>query len=532
MKQTTPKALAVPVLLAALTVVGSVIRLRMEGQDLFADELATYWIVSTRGLEGVVRTVSTTAEITPPLGFMLSWFGSRVELTPEWVRLPALISGVLTIPLVYALGQRVASRAAGLFAASFTAFSPFMVYYSAEARGYGVMMLLVLLSTLSLLLAIEGGRRRWWFAYGLFIALAAYTHYTSVFVLAAQFGWAWLAHPASRKYLLIATGVAACVYLPWLPSLKGDLDSPTTLILAGLSPFTLHAVGLSLIHWLVGFPYSNVLGIGELPGPVGIVLLVAGLVSAIVALWLARASLRERLAGLGSRLWLIALLAVATPIGTALASAVSTDMLSTRNLAASWPFLAVLLAALIAAGEARVRIAAATLIAAGLAVGSIAMTMPENQRPDFSGAAAYVQNGPRGVVVDAASFTPGPLANFDVAGSDPGGPVFRLNIPEQKRVPFNFSDTIPDPADISARAVEAAGDGPITLVVLAGEGLRGAGFDVRDPSDRFTSELPDGWRETERVRFPGFFPLDAITFERAPAADPGPAKAAGSGGSG
>ena len=72
--------MAVP--LAVLVVVGGLLRWVVAGQDLFADELATYWVVSTRGLSGVVETVSTTAEISPPFGFVLSWFTTRIGLEP------------------------------------------------------------------------------------------------------------------------------------------------------------------------------------------------------------------------------------------------------------------------------------------------------------------------------------------------------------------------------------------------------------------------------------------------------------------
>ena len=183
----------------ALAIVGGIVRLIVAGQDLFADELATYWVVSTNGLSGVIETVSTTAEITPPLGFVLSWLTTRIDLSPELLRLPALIAGIGSIPLVYAVGVRTVGRGAGLLAATLTTLSPFMIFYSAEARGYGVLIAFVLLSTLALLLAIDDGRRRWWVAYAALVCLAAYTHYTSIFVLAAQFGWALWAHPRARR---------------------------------------------------------------------------------------------------------------------------------------------------------------------------------------------------------------------------------------------------------------------------------------------------------------------------------------------
>ena len=84
--------------------------------------------------------------------------------TPELLRAPALLAGTATIPLVYVLGLRTVGRRAALVATALTAFSPFMIYYSAEARAYGLMMLLLVCSTLAMLLAIDTRRRRWWVA--------------------------------------------------------------------------------------------------------------------------------------------------------------------------------------------------------------------------------------------------------------------------------------------------------------------------------------------------------------------------------
>src|SRR5207302_2677690 len=94
------------------------------------------------------------AEITPPLSFLASWLSTRAGTSPELLRLPALIAGTATIPLVYLLGLRTVGRRAALLAAPLTALSPLMIYYSAEARAYGLMMFFLLGATLSLLLAL------------------------------------------------------------------------------------------------------------------------------------------------------------------------------------------------------------------------------------------------------------------------------------------------------------------------------------------------------------------------------------------
>ena len=141
-------------------IAGAALRVSVIGQPLFADELSTYWISATHSLGGVVSLMYGTPhiphpEITPPLYFLLAWATSQFGHAPALLRLPSLIAGVLTIPAVYLLGLRTVGRRAALLAATLTTLSPFMIYYSTEARSYGVMMLLTTLSTLAMLLAVD-----------------------------------------------------------------------------------------------------------------------------------------------------------------------------------------------------------------------------------------------------------------------------------------------------------------------------------------------------------------------------------------
>src|SRR5215207_5719297 len=173
-------------IVAALTAVGVALRLAVAQQSLFADELSTRFVVAGRGLADVVSVVHTDAEITPPLYFVATWLTTRLGLTPELLRAPSLLAGAVAIPLVYLLGVRTVGRRAALVGAALTTFSPFMVFFSAQARGYELMIALVLGSTLCMLVAVERGGARWWAAYAACACGAVYTHYTSTFALAAQ----------------------------------------------------------------------------------------------------------------------------------------------------------------------------------------------------------------------------------------------------------------------------------------------------------------------------------------------------------
>ena len=78
------------------------------------------------------------------------------------------------------------------------------------------------------------------------------------------------------------------------------------------------------------------------PGAPAIVLLVASVGLGLYGLFTSRARLRSYLAARRGRAVLIVLLALATPVGTAMQSAVGNNVFSTRTLAASWPYLAAL----------------------------------------------------------------------------------------------------------------------------------------------------------------------------------------------
>ncbi|MET0902842.1 MAG: glycosyltransferase family 39 protein [Acidimicrobiales bacterium] len=501
--------------LTGLLVLGGALRLDAMRQDLFADELATYWIVSTRTASDVVSTVASTAEITPPLSFLLSWLTTRPGLSPELVRLPALLAGIASIPLVYAVGVRTVGSRAALLAATLTALSPFMIYYSAEARGYGVLMALLLLSTLALLLALEHDRLRWWALFALCTCLAAYTHYTAVFVLAGQVVWAAWVHRRARRSLLMAVGAAVVLYLPWLPSLKGDLDSPTTAILDFLSPLTAASARSTLGEWTVGFPVTldearlpfvlSVSSSRELPPTAGWLLLAASLAVGTYGLWSMRSRLRSWFAEHGGHLGLVVLLAVVTPLGALLQSALGDNVFRARSLAASWPYLALTIAALVTVGRPVVRAVAAGAAVAAFALSAIALLGDDFTRPGYEQVAVIVGDHPGAVVVDGAVLSPGPLTNLELEDEIEGTTILRLNVPDRRDRPFGLLDPRPDPAEVASHAVAEADGGPIVVVA----------FDpVTSIVDDFLEELPDDYALAGTEVVPGLVDLQAFVFER------------------
>jgi hypothetical protein len=404
--------------LVGLTALGFTLRVIGIDQSLFADELSTYWVSTKPDLEQVMDAVQTNQEITPPLYFILAWIAAKAGDPLEWLRVPSLLAGTAMIPLTYLLGVKTVGRPGAVLGSALVALSPFLIFYSIEARAYGLMTMLVLLSTLALLAALESGGMGWWAAYAVCAAAAMYTHYTAIFVLVAQAAWAAWAYPRSRGALFVASAAAALAFVPWLPSLADDSASPTQRIIELIEPFGFDALQRVLLRWSLGQPLAS---LSSLPGAIGLVLVGLGLGVALVGLsgHLAR---RRRLSwGLPPRLTLAVLLAVATPLGAALYSLVSDDLFFARNLTASWPGLALAAGAFLVAVPVPFRIASTALVLSAFALGAVKTLDPDVQRPDYRGAAEFVDRsaGPQDPVVDDPLVAPAPVTALQVSLEEP-----------------------------------------------------------------------------------------------------------------
>jgi 4-amino-4-deoxy-L-arabinose transferase-like glycosyltransferase len=103
-----------------------------------------------------------------------------------WVRLPAAIFGIASIPLIYVVARKLVGVGPALASAAILAFSPTHVYYSQEARSYTMTILLVLVSSWFFVRAVEQNRERDWALWTIFGVLAVYSHYFGSLVLVAQ----------------------------------------------------------------------------------------------------------------------------------------------------------------------------------------------------------------------------------------------------------------------------------------------------------------------------------------------------------
>src|SRR5271165_4705277 len=103
-----------------------------------------------------------------------------------WVRLPAALCGIASIPVIYVVARKLVGVGAALASAAILAFSPTHVYYSQEARSYTMTILLLLVSTWFFVRAVEQNREQYRILWTLFSVLAVYSHYFAAMVMVAQ----------------------------------------------------------------------------------------------------------------------------------------------------------------------------------------------------------------------------------------------------------------------------------------------------------------------------------------------------------
>jgi mannosyltransferase len=176
--------------LIAITSLAAVLRLATLGsQSFWYDEAFTPVHVLRASLGMTLHNVVHT-ENTPPLWYLLEWGISRVLGTGVVaLRLLSALAGIATVPVAWTIGRELAGRRVAIVTAALVAVSPLLVWYSQEARAYGLFVLLASLALLCFLRALREPSARHLGAFALSASLALLTHYFAVFLLIPMALW-------------------------------------------------------------------------------------------------------------------------------------------------------------------------------------------------------------------------------------------------------------------------------------------------------------------------------------------------------
>ncbi len=178
------------------------------------------------------------------------------------LRFLAACAGVLAVPLAAWIGQALIGRRAAWLAALLVAVSPYMVWYSQEAKMYALVGALTLLAMACQLRALTTGRAGWWAGFVIAASLSFYMHMLAALLIpvyALVFPLTWPGYRRRWRGWLVSLGALTLPYVPlvlWqLPLVintyaTGHPFYPIQDILASL--FNLSTRGVALVgSWIV-----------------------------------------------------------------------------------------------------------------------------------------------------------------------------------------------------------------------------------------------------------------------------------------
>jgi mannosyltransferase len=190
-------------LVIGLTASGASLRVIGSNRGLWIDEISTMaWYVRAPTIDTFIQALTSNNHL---LNSLLSRIAVTLFGEHEWaLRLPAIIFGTLSIPLLYFGVRRYSGRVEASLAALALTVSYHHVFFSQDARGYSAMVFGALLGTFALLEALEQ-RSLWaWAVYclGMFICVGSVA--IGAVVLAGQLFAVSLYRPNLRFYVAFA----------------------------------------------------------------------------------------------------------------------------------------------------------------------------------------------------------------------------------------------------------------------------------------------------------------------------------------
>lgn len=386
----------------ALVLLAAAIRFStLDLQSLWYDEAFTPVHTLHTSLFATLRAVART-ENSPPLWYLLEWAFWRVLGNGAVaLRFLSALTGMASVAIGWGIGAELSGRRAAILTAALIAVNPLFVWYSQEARVYGLFVFTVSLALLCFLRADRDPSASRMAAFALSGALALLSHYFAVFLLIPM--CLWLLRSRRRwRHVLPAVCVIGAVGLALLPLISAQGGHGTQWIGRWALSDRLQAIPQYYLTGYSGAPLGH-----------GIELAIAlvALAGLIYGLWRVLDGREERSAAL---LAVITGFAVLAPIVLALLGA---DYLAPRNLVGAMVPLTALLAVVIGARRTTTTgMVLGGLLALAFLVVTIDVDLsPRLQRGDWRGVARLLgPSTPRRVIatVELASapleyYTPG-----------------------------------------------------------------------------------------------------------------------------
>jgi len=206
------RAILLVVLLLAfgLRVVG------LNAQSLWRDEVDSIRFAS-RPLKAALAIFTVAGENGPLYYLMLKFWIALAGRSEVAIRFFSVLWGTAAIAIVALIGQRLLGRSGGLLLALLMTTSPYLIWYSQEARMYSLVLALTLLSSALYGLLLTHNGVASWAGYVMVTSACFYTHVLSAFLVPVHFVTGLLYWPQFRLRWRVWLPAFACLILPYLP---------------------------------------------------------------------------------------------------------------------------------------------------------------------------------------------------------------------------------------------------------------------------------------------------------------------------
>lgn len=262
------------IFLSLITISISISLITLLFQSIRLDEAQTIWIATKSPL--MILQIDSQDVVVPAYELLLHVWMQIIGATVIAARLLSFLFFLATLPYLYLLGKEAGNAKIGMIAVTLFSLSPFIMWYSSEARMYSLFAFATVLSHVFFIRFVRTRGRSSKISYLLSSILGIYTHYFFVFLLITQvvflialrilrkdyeFGVKnRLQFPANRFARLLATHlmlliIAALFFLPWIIYFihMGGAANTQPLI----PPPTSYTIFQSFVNFLFGFQSNS-----------------------------------------------------------------------------------------------------------------------------------------------------------------------------------------------------------------------------------------------------------------------------------
>jgi mannosyltransferase len=219
-------------ILALATIVAAALRLPFLGhQSLWLDEIYTRQVLRESSVSGLWHHIEAT-ESTPPLYYLLGWLAHARSTVA--LRLTSALALIAAVPVGYLAFRRLVGERGALATASILAVSPILVWYSTDARSYGLFVLTALLSLWAASALLERSSAKHFALWTAASVACVWTHYFGVFLIAAELAAVLVVHRQDRRATAAWAGLLALCLIPLVPLIASQSGDERAGFIAGI----------------------------------------------------------------------------------------------------------------------------------------------------------------------------------------------------------------------------------------------------------------------------------------------------------